>query len=151
MTKIYGKVNGSWREVYPGSGIPPDLPPGEYTLGASSIFLDTSGVGFAEFVTDDYRGRIIEIRCILSWTNTSLVNTTISTRGRPSNTFYRDIDNNNQEWNGRTISHRIDTFNASSLTEFNNGSAIGFNLELTSDPNFLSTVIHNVQLGLTIS
>ena len=151
VTEAYTKVNADWQQVFPAT-VPVACPvPGGYTLAPTSLFLDTAGTAFAEFDTTPFQftNCIKEIRIVLTWTNTSLINTTLSIRGRPTNTFYRDIDNLNREFDGRTIFHRIDTFNASSLTEFNSGSSIGFNIQLTSDPNFVSTVISNVQLELT--
>ncbi len=151
VQKVFTKIDSTWNQVFPAQA-PVSCPVSDtYTLQPTSLFLDTAGTATAEFNTAQFQfaNCIKEIRIVLTWTNTSLVNTTLSIRGRPSNTFYRDIDNINHEWDGRVIDHRIDTFNAASLTEFNNGSSIGFNIQLTSDPNFVSTVISNVQLKLT--
>ena len=144
----YVKVNGQWRATET-SNPPPS--PGVYVLGATSIFLGTAGVGFAEFETTEYRGSISEIRARLSWTDFALTDPDVSISGRPTSNFYRTVSNINDEFNGRTIDHRIDTFDAGSLTEFNSGAAIGFNLEHTNGPSFLSTVINNCQLTLTIA
>ncbi len=143
----YVKVFGQWRAVED-SNPPPS--PGDYVLGATSIFLGTNGTGYAEFDTTEYRGSISEIRARLSWTDFALTDPTLNLSGRPSGNFYRNVANIDDEFNGRTIDHRIDTFDASSLTEFNSGAAIGFNITHPDGPSFISTVINNVQLRLTI-
>jgi len=142
------KVNGQWR-TFTGGAPGPGPTPGTYVLQATSISIGTTA--FAEFDTAVYRGFISEIRIRLSWKSEfGIDNDDIQTSGRPSGTFYRTIANDNNEWDGRTIDHRIDTFNASSLTEFNNASAIGFNLTNTGPVGSVTRVISNIQLVLTI-
>jgi len=160
----YVKVNGAWRGNNPGdtnakyvkvfgqwratetSNPPPS--PGEYILGATSLSIPTStSGGLAEFNTAEYQGFISEIRMRISWRSIPS-GQNISVSGRPTSNFYRTITSDTS-WSNRTIDHRIDTFDAGSLTEFNNGSAIGFNFSNTGTL-ILSTMMTNVQLRLTI-
>ena len=115
----YVKVAGVWKEWF--NQIPP-LAPGTYVLP------NTAGGGGSSFVEADttpYRGRITEIRVRLSW-GTIISGPTSNVAGRPSANSYRTITWDVQ-WMNRTISHRIDTWDPASLTEFNDGDAIGFN------------------------
>ena len=72
----------------------------------------------------------------------------LSVSGRPNNNFYRNITGDNT-WSNRTINHRIDTFDATSITDFNSGAAIGYNFSHQS--LILSSLMTNVKLGLTIA
>ena len=146
--KKYVKVHGQWRATET-SAPPPGG--GTYILAATSLFLGTTGTGHAEFNTTEYRGSIIEIRARLTWTSFALTDPALSLTGRPSGNFYRSVSNIGDEFDGRTIDHRIDTFDPASLTEFNSGASIGFSIVHTNGPSFISTVINNVQLSLTIS
>ncbi len=142
------KVNGQWR-TFTGGAPGPGPTPGTYILQATSISIGTTA--FAEFDTTIYRGFISEISIILSWRSEfGIDNDRINTSGRPSGTFYRTINNDGNEWDGRVITHRIDTFNVNSLTEFNNGTAIGYNLTNTGPVGSVTRVISNIQLVLTI-
>jgi len=142
----YVKVVGRWRGV---SDPPPVLPPGTYTLSptAQSIGQQTA---YAEFNTVEYRGRITAIWAVISWHGGALTDFSMSCSGRHNGNYYRQIDNNGGEWNGRTISHRIDSFDASSLTDFNNGNAIGFNFAKVLGLN-LEFRFNNVKLQLQIT
>ena len=147
-TDHYVKVNGRWR---PNPEEPP-LPgpgPGYYQLSATSLYLPDPGTtGYAEFNTTEYRGSISEIYSVISWGSPLIVGITLTASGRPNNNYYRSYSLT-QDWDNRTISHRIDTFDASSLTDFNSGAAIGFNFG--GDSNIIGRYMKNVQLGLTIS
>lgn len=143
--KKYVKVHGQWRATET-SAPPPGG--GDYVLGATSLSIPTStSGGLAEFNTTEYRGSIIEIRMRISWRSIP-TGSSLSVSGRPNSNFYRNITLDNT-WSNRTIDHRIDTFDATSLTDFNSGAAIGFNFSHTS--LILSSIMTNVQLRLTIS
>ena len=143
----YVRVNGSWRNFYgPGDVVepPPDKPdPGTHILPATALWLGSETSGYAEYNTEDFRGYISEIRARVSWKFSGVF--TSQWRGRPNGNYYRNID---PDFGGQTIDHRIDTFDASSLTDFNNGNAIGFTFTKPSGTPW-STWISNVQLNLT--
>lgn len=149
MTSVWSKVNGAWNEVWPTGGIPPDIPAGVYCLSPISQSLPLTGPGFSSYDTLAYRGRITEIRARVSWKPQTLClpGFIYSVSGRPGGTFYRDIISD-VAWCGRTIDHRIDTFNATSLTQFNDGTATGFNYNTAGLS--LQNSWSNVQLCLTI-
>ena len=152
VNRVWTHDGAQWVQIFPGEGSS-ELPAGAYVIGATSQSLGTSS-GFAEFDTVPYRGRITEIACRVSWKVYSFtVDFTMGVSGRPIGNFYRNIANNNREWDGRTIDHRIDTFDASSLTDFNTGAAIGFTYSAASSPSEgggISARISNTQLELTI-
>lgn len=145
----WGNNNGTWNKWWPPGGEVGPLP-GTYVLTPTSLSLPSGDTGYAEFNTTSYRGRITQISARLSWKSASEPNGGVSATGRPSGTFYRNIDNNSGEWANRTIDHRIDTFNATSLTQFNNGSAIGFTFSKLGLLNIASQLSY-VQLKLLIS
>lgn len=119
VTNGYVKVGGVWKEWY--NQVPP-LPPGQYTLPT------TAGGGSSSFVEADttpYRGRITEIRVLISYGGSMEVGKNTSVAGRPSANNYRSITGD-ASWINRSIFHRIDTWDAASITEFNDGDAIGF-------------------------
>jgi hypothetical protein len=141
----HGAGGWGWYEVWPGSTPPGPPPPGTYILSPSSSSIGDYS-GYAEFDTGNFQGYITEIRIRISWGGYGNFPKNINVNGRPSGTFYRDIYNDT-EWDGRTIDHRIDTFNAGSLTEFNNGSSIGFSVALDGG---LIMEINAIQLVLTV-
>ena len=137
----YDKVNGIWRST----DTPAVIPPGVYILSAiSQDLVGTSG--FSDFDTLEYQGRITEIRLRASWKGNLVNGIDIGVTGRTSGNFYRNITTDDT-WENRTIDHRIDTFDAASLTEFNNGTATGFSY---SGIGALENTWSNVQLNLTI-
>lgn len=147
VNRVWAHDGAQWTQIFPGEG-DAGLPPGDYILGATSLSIPTSTTGgLAEFNTVPYRGRINAVRMRISWRSIPS-GSILSVRGRPVNTFYRNITLDNT-WSNRTIDHRIDTFNATSLVEFNSGAAIGFNFSHNS--LILSSIMTNVQLRLTIS
>lgn len=140
----YVKVQGQWRAIST-SNPPPG--PGDYVLGPTSINIPTSTTGgYASFNTTEYQGAISEIRMRISWRSIPQ-GSDLSVSGRPNNNFYRTITLDNS-WSNRTIDHRIDTFDATSLTDFNSGAATGFNF--SHESLILSSIMTNVQLRLTI-
>lgn len=147
------RVGSSWKQWYPVEDEPippPSCPsPGQHTLQATSLSLPSSGSGSATFNTDAYQssGCIKEIRMRVSWKSFITFAGGIRVSGRPNNNFYRDIDNSG-EWSGRTIDHRIDTFDATSLTDFNSGAATGFTFP-SLNASSVASQISNVQLVLT--
>ncbi len=145
---MWGKVNGAWFQVYPGEGIPPDLPAGTYILSPTSQFLGTPN-GFSEYDTELYRGRITEIRARVWWRPQAfcIAGLDFNTSGRPNGNFYRAITNDGT-FCGRTIDHRIDSFDPSSINDFNSGDAIGFTY--TTAGLDIGNAWSNVQLNLTI-
>ena len=114
----YVKVGGAWKVWH--TGVPP-LAPGQYTLPTTA---GGGGSSFVEADTTPYRGRITEVRVLISW-DQLISGPSISVTGRPNGNFYRNIVFD-QSWSFRSIFHRIDTWDATSLTDFNNGDAIGF-------------------------
>lgn len=140
----YIKVFGQWRDISGGGG----LPAGTYYLSPSSQSLGV-GSGFSEYNTIEYRGRITEIRARVSWRTQSfcIAGLVFGVSGRPNGNFYRNITSDGT-WCGRTIDHRIDTFDATSLTDFNSGAAIGFSYSASGLD--IGNAWSNVQLGLTI-
>lgn len=144
VTDQYVKVNGIWREVT--TPQPPTPSPGTYILSPTSLFLGSETSGYALFDTSFYRGHISEIRARVSYSGFSSTGFQFSWYGRPSGTYYRQTDVTTPN---NTIDHRIDTFNASSLTQFNNGSATGFTITKPAG-TLISTWITYVRLNLTI-
>ena len=142
----YVKVNGQWREIAD-SNPPPS--PGTYYLSATSQDLFGEN-GFSEYDTTEYRGSITEIRARVSWIQqiTCVGGLNFATSGRPNGNFYRNITSD-ESFCGRTIDHRIDTFDATSLTDFNSGAAIGFTYNTAGLA--IQNGWSNVQLGLTIA
>jgi hypothetical protein len=143
-----GWVNqgGTARQFWPPEGAPPTGPdPGTYVLPPTSISLGDYS-GYAEFDTIYYRGYISEIRARISWGGYGNYPRGVDISGRPSGNLYRNIYNDG-EWDGRTIDHRIDTYDASSLTEFNSGAAYGFDVALNTG---LILDINNIRLVLTV-
>lgn len=112
------KVGGVWREWF--SGVPP-LAPGTYVLPTTA---GGGGFAFVEADTTPYRGRITELRVRITY-GSPVVGISTSVSGRPNGNFYRNITGDNS-WSNSTIRHRIDTWDATSLTDFNNGDAFGF-------------------------
>lgn len=147
-------ANGGWRKFYPGEGDtepPPTKPPaGSYTLQPTAQFYGSGSTGYAQFNTDAYRGYITEIRARISWKSITAAIDTFGIRGRPNNRFYRNVDNPGQ-WSNRTIDHRIDTFNATSLTDFNNGNAIGFNFTYSTSRYSMNELLSKTQLVIQVS
>ena len=151
---IHVKVQGRWRTIADEAPPPTGPGPGTYTLSPSSLFLSTStqATNYAEFVTSEYRGSIINIWAVVSWRDrgVAITDQAFNIAGRPNGNYYRNIANNGGEYNGRTISHQINTFDASSLSDFNSGAAYGFNMTTTQGLGMKNTVA-NVQLKLQIS
>lgn len=146
----YVKVNGRWRQQ---SAAAPPLPGGTYVLSAQSLYLPSAATGYATFNTAEYQGKtFVGLWARISWRSaTGLDNEAIATSGRPNGNFYRTINNDGNEWDGRTIDHRIDTFDASSLTDFSSGAATGFTFTDNGPPKNLGASISNVQLVLQIT
>jgi hypothetical protein len=144
INKVHSWNGSEWQELWPLT-VPPTPSPGDHVLSPSSSSIGDYS-GYAEFNTEFYRGYIDEIRIRISWGGYGNFPRQIDVSGRPSGNFYRDIYNDT-EWDGRTIDHRIDTFDASSLTEFNNGSAYGFSIALSGG---LIMEINSIQLVLTV-
>lgn len=140
----YSKVVGRWRHT---EEPPPSLSPGTYILGASSYYMPASTSGYALFDTTEYRGRITQVTARISWGSPLIVGIDLSVTGRGSGNFYRWLDLT-QDWDNRTIDHRIDTFDAGAVTEFNNGTATGFTF---ANSNAVGNYIKNVQLKIVIS
>ena len=155
VTEGYVRIGGQWARWYPDE-VEPDPPaPGTYVLAPESQYLpDTPGArGYAEFDTSAFQGYIDEIRARISWGYTANFSSTRSLRvgGRPSGTTYRSITDL-ASWSNRTIDHRIDTFSATSLTQFNNGTAIGFNLDpIDTSGSWSLFYVNGVQLVLTVT
>ena len=147
VPRIWANDGFQWVQVWPGEGTEP-LPPGDYVLPATALSIPSSNTGgLAEFDTVPYRGRINAVRMRISWRSIPS-GSNLSVSGRPNNNFYRNITLDNT-WSNRTIDHRIDTFDATSITDFNSGAAIGFNFSHTN--LLLSSIMTNVQLRLTIA
>lgn len=148
VNRVWVNDGAQWSQIFPGEG-DTDLPPGDYVLGATSLSIPTSTTGgLAEFNTVPYRGRINAVRMRISWRSIPS-GQGISVSGRPNGNFYRTITSDST-WSNRTIDHRIDTFDATSITDFNTGAAIGFSFSNTGNL-ILSTMMTNVQLRLTIA
>jgi hypothetical protein len=148
VEEAYVRADGSWKQFFGPETVepPPTKPPaGTYILPATALYLGSETNGYAEFNTEAYRGYITQIRARVSWKYSGTFTSAWS--GRPNGNFYRNID---PDFGGQTIDHRIDTFDASSLTDFNSGAAIGFSFTKPSGTTW-STWISNVQLNLTIS
>ncbi len=139
------KVNGQWRSA---SASNPPPSPGTYFLAPISQSL-TGGSGFSDYNTTEYRGNITEIRARVTWKPQAIcvAGLDFQVSGRPNGNFYRTITSDGT-FCGRTIDHRIDTFDATSLTDFNNGDATGFSYSTAGLE--LGNGWSNVQLGLTI-
>jgi hypothetical protein len=137
-----------WVQIYPGEGTEPP-PSGTVILGPISQNL-TGSSGFSDYNTSAYRGRILEIRARVSWVPQTfcIAGLVTSVEGRPNLNFYRNITSDDQ-WCGRTIDHRIDSFDATSLTDFNSGVATGFRYNAAGLA--LENMWSNVALNLTIS
>ena len=142
--QTFVKVFGRWRN----EGETPPLTPGIYILQPASQFLGV-GSGYSQYDTSDYRGRITEIRARVSWRQQTfcIPGLNFGTSGRPNGNFYRNIVSAD-DFCGRTIDHRIDTFDPTSLTDFNSGAAFGFNYN-TSGLD-IGNAWSNVALNLTI-
>lgn len=149
------RVDGTWKQFYPTDDDPeppPSCPsPGTYILNATSLYLPTTGGvgGYAEFDTSDFQvsGCIKEIRIRVGWGNFTTNGITFPVAGRPNGNHYRTISSDSS-WANSTIDHRIDTFDASSLTDFNSGLATGFTLSAPSSSS-LGIMWNTVQLSLT--
>ena len=151
VQKVFTKVDANWQQTFPAVGSGSCPAPGDYQLAATSLSLPThSQNGFAEFDTTPFQfsNCIKEISIILTWRNANLAISQIDVSGRPNNNFYREIENVLREWDGRVITHRIDTFDATSLTDFNSGAAIGFNLSSFYLGQEIGELVSNVQLKL---
>ena len=150
------KIEGQWRTLDDDGGtLPPPIGPvpGTYYLNPTSQYLPVSGSGYAEFNTAAYRGFITVVQVQIAWGNFFFQPgspSVFSASGRASGTFYRNFTLEKSEWANRTILHGISSFNASAITQFNNGSAIGFNY---SDPSLsgLDQLVRNTRLVLTVS
>lgn len=142
------RVNNTWKQFYPvdDETEPPDPgpTPGTYILAPTSLYLGGLS-GYASYDTTPYRGHITEIRARISWLNTGAFDVSVS--GRPNNNFYRSIA---ADWGGQTIDHRIDTFDSTSISDFNSGAATGFNLSKPATTP-LDVWMSNVQLNLTVA
>ena len=136
-----------WEQIFPGSGTEP-IPPGTHILAPTSQFLGTP-TGFSDYDTNGYRGRITEIRARVSWRPNAICipGLVFGTSGRPNGNFYRNITSD-ASWCGRSIDHRIDSFDATSITDFNNGAATGFSYS-TAGLN-IGNAWSNVALNLKI-
>ena len=147
------RVDGAWRQFF---GLedeepPPVKPnPGSYTLQPTAQYYGSGSSGYAEFNTSAYRGYITQIRARISWKSISAAVHTFGISGRPYGNFYRNIDNPGQ-WSNNTVDHRIDTFDASSLTDFNNGNAYGFNYTYSSSSYKMSELLSRTQLVIQVS
>ena len=124
------KVGGVWRQWF--TGIPP-LAPGTYVLPNTA---GGGGFAFVEADTTPYRGRITELRVRISYGAVTIGKQT-GVSGRPNGNFYRNLTGD-LSWVGATIRHRIDTWDATSLDDFNSGAAIGYTYT-------------NIQAGMTNS
>ena len=128
---------------------PPDQPaPGTYILSPTSISIG-SHTGYAEFNTAYYRGYISEVKVQITWRDAGGYTTSFDVSGRPSGNYYRQIQNNAGEWDGRTITHNVGSYDAAAITEFNSGAAIGFSFDAGSF-NF-DKMISYARLVLTVS
>ena len=134
---IFAKVAGVWETVH--SGVPP-LAPGTYVLPNTA---GGGGFAFVEADTTPYRGRITEVRVRITY-GSPVVGISTSVSGRPNANFYRNIVGDNS-WSNRTISHRIDTWDATSISDFNDGDSIGFTFANIQASH------NNSQVELTIS
>jgi len=125
VNRVWAHDGAQWTQIFPGDGNQ-ELPSGTYILGPTSQFLGTPN-GYSEYDTVPYRGRITEIRARVSWRPQTFCTAGLifGTSGRPNGNFYRNITSD-ASWCGRTIDHRIDSFDATSIDDFNNGAAIGF-------------------------
>ena len=153
IEEAYVRVNGAWLQFFgpPEVEPPPTKPPaGSYTLQPTAQFYGSGSTGYAQFNTDAYRGYITEIRARISWKSITAAIDTFGILGRPNNRFYRNVDNPGQ-WSNRTIDHRIDTFNATSLTDFNNGNAIGFNFTYSTSRYSMNELLSKTQLVIQVS
>jgi len=150
VTEGWAKNGGTWNQWWP---VESGVTPGTYILSPSSLYLPFGPSGYAEYSTGAFLGaNITGIWARISWrVATGLDNEALQVSGRPNSNFYRTINNDNNEWDGRTIDHRIDTFDATSLTDFSSGAAIGFGLQHVGPSNNLENTISNVQLVLEIS
>ncbi len=147
VNRVWAHDGTEWMEIFPGDQVEP-LPPGQYIL--SPVSQDLTGTsGFSDYVTTAFRGRITEIRARCSWVPQIIcvqgINNGVS--GRPNGNFYRNIVNDGS-FCGRTIDHRIDSFDASSLTDFNSGAATGFSYNTIGA---LENTWSTVRLNLTIA
>ncbi len=153
------RVNNAWKQFWPPEGDavepPPTKPPaGTYVLAATALSLPSGSFsGYAEFNTSAYRGWITQIYARVTWATQPVgdANFSMGVNGRPNNRSYRSVANTDYQWDGRTIDHRIDTFNANALTDFNNGAAYGFNLSSQSLYDTIGFRLNNVRLVLEIS
>ncbi len=148
------RVNNAWKQFWPPEGDtvepPPTKPPaGTYILAATAIWLPSDGSnGYVEFNTGDYRGWITEVYARVSWRSNLINGLNTGMAGRPNNRFYRNITHDTA-WENRTIDHRMDTFNANVLTDFNNGAAYGFNIQ--ANGLIISAAWSTVRLRIQIS
>ena len=147
------RVDGAWRQFFgleDEEEIPDKPAAGSYTLSATAQYYGSGKTGYAEFNTSAYRGYITQIRARISWKNITAATFDFSISGRPNGNFYRNIDNPGQ-YSGRTIDHRIDTFDSSSLTDFNNGNAIGFSYTWNHSGYSMSELLSKSQLVIQVS
>ena len=147
VNRVWVHDGQQWTQIFPGEG-DVDLPPGDYLLGPTSQFLGTP-TGFSDYDTTPFRGRITEIRARVSWRPNAICipGLVFGTSGRPNGNFYRNITSD-ASWCGRSIDHRIDSFDATSITDFNNGAATGFSYS-TAGLN-IGNAWSNVALNLKI-
>jgi len=151
VNRIWGQNGTEFTHLWPDETDPgpTPLPPGTYILSPTSISLPSSKTGgFAEFDTTPYQGRITEVIARVSYNSwIATLNDVMVWRGRPSNTSYRSVTMIDS-YRNTTIDHRMEVIAPVALTEFNNGSATGFNMSAT----FLNinTAISNVRLRLEI-
>lgn len=143
----WGHVGGSWQQWWPKEAGPTPGPnPGTYVLRPSSLYLPSANSGYAEFNTTAYRGGITSVKARISWTAASEPNSGVSSSGRPSGTFYRNVGNSG-EWSGRTIDHDM---YATAASQFNAGSAYGFTLSKLAVLNIAAQISY-VQLVIVVS
>ena len=139
------KVDGIWREVDVPQ--PPTPDPGTYILNPTTLALAGETNGYALFNTASYRGKILEVRARVTYTSFSSTSFKFSWYGRTSGTYYRQTD---VTFPSSTIDHRMDTFNGSVLSQFNNGSATGFTFQKPAGTP-ISSWISYVRLNLLVA
>jgi hypothetical protein len=117
--------------------------PGKYVLSATSKYIspDIGGTSYAEFDTSFYQGYVAEVKARISW---KAAVTNFKAYGRPTSTYYRDITAD-LEWSHRTIDHDL---HATAVSEFNAGSAIGYNL--TQQGGASSAEISDLRLVIVV-
>jgi len=147
IKKVQRFDGSAWGTVWEWTDAPPPGPsPGVYTLSPTSYSV-IGTTGYAQYNTATYRGFITKVDIQVSWLDAGGYTTEFDVRGRTTNNFYRTIDNVSGEWDGRTITHAISSFDSGAITEFNNGSAYGFNF---ASPFTMGNMFSNAKLVLTV-